>query len=255
MRILITGASGYLGTTLRPLFANDDVSLLSRKPLSLCPNEQCFRSGNIQESGWWSSLSRESQFDAIFHLAEPVKVNIDIRTMQSIIDGHVEFMGHFSGAGATVIYPLTAYLYDRRLSRANATYAGIKRGVYERLKDHARVAFPVIHPIRDADQGLGRLIHIERRIPIVNMMCAFEATVPVLRLEHLRSIFADPKSIKPGRMDIFSEIVAMKHLFKDDQRANVIALSRAFRRLLMLLSTVQNFNLLVHGRKIDDSVF
>ena len=254
MKILITGASGYLGTMLRQIFANDEVTLLSRSRIAPGKNEQWFPSGNIQDAGWWNALPPESNFDVIFHLAELVKENVNNKVRQDVIDGHVSFVSHFINKGAKVIYPLTAYLYDRQLSRSNATYAEIKRGVYRRLKDDTKVSFPIIHPICDSGHGLGRLIQTEKRIPLINILCAFDSTIPILRLAHLRQIFAYPNSIPHGRLDVFSETLAIKHLFNDDARANVFALSRALRQVLAFLSFVPGFNLLVKGRSIDDSL-
>lgn len=254
MKILITGASGYIGTMLRQIFANDEVTLLSRSRIAPGKNEQWFLSGNIQDAGWWDSLPPESPFDVIFHLAEPVKENVNNKVRQDVIDGHACFISHFTSKGAKVIYPLTAYLYDRQLSRSNATYAEIKRGVYRRLKDNTKISFPIIHPICDSDHGLGQLIQAEKRILLINILCAFDSTIPILRLAHLRQIFAYPNSIPHGRLDAFSETLAIKQLFNDDARANVFALSRALRQVLAFLSFVPSFNLLVKGRSIDDSL-
>ena len=254
MNILITGASGYIGTMLRQVFATDEVSLLSRRRIAPGENEEWFPSGNVQDAGWWNALPPDSHFDVIFHLAEPVKESVNSKVMQNIMDGHVSFISHFTNKGAKLIYPLTAYLYDRRLSRSDTSYAEIKRGVYGRQKDNTKVSFPIIHPICDSGHGLGRLIQTEKRIPFVNIMCAFESTIPVLRLAHLRQVFADPNSLTHGRVDIFSEILAIKRLFNDDARVNVFGLSRALRHVLTFLRFVPSFNLLVQGRTIDDSI-
>ncbi len=254
MNILITGASGHIAAMLRQVFAIDEVTLLSRRPIALGNNEKWFISGNLQDSGWWQSLPADRTFDVIFHLAEPVKERVADEVRQVVIENHVRFVSHFTNEGAKLIYPLTAYLYDNQLSRSNAIYAEIKRGVYDRLKDNARVSFPIIHPICDAGQGLGRLIQAEKRIPFINILCAFEATIPVLRLAHLRQRFADPNSMASGCIDVFSETLAIRQLFKDDTRINVVALSRVLRHVLALLSFVPSVKLLVHGRHLDDSM-
>lgn len=254
MNILITGASGFVGTMLRQVFTDDEVTLLSRRRIAPAKNEKWFISGNVQDPDWWNALPPDSHFDVIFHLAEPVKENVTDEVRQSIIENHVRFVSQFTNEGAKVIYPLTAYLYDRQLSRSNAIYAEIKRGVYGRLKANARVSFPIIHPICDAGHGLGQLIQAEKRIPFINILCAFEATIPVSRLAHLRQVFADPNSMASGRLDVSSETPAIMQLFKDDARIDVVALSRALRHLLALLSFVPSVKLLVHGRHIDDSM-
>ncbi len=254
MNILITGASGYIGTLLRQVFASDEVTLLSRRRIAPGKNERWFVSGNLQDGRWWQSLPADANFDVIFHLAEPVKENVTDEVRQSIIEDHVSFISQFTNKGAKVIYPLTAYLYDKGLSRSNAIYTEIKRAVYRHLNDNPRVSFPIIHPICDSGHGLGRLIQAEKRIPFVNILCAFEATIPVLRIAHLRQVLVDPNSLTHGRVDIYSEILAIKRLFNDDARANVLALSGALRRLLMFLSFVPSFHLLVKGRHIDDSM-
>lgn len=255
MKILITGASGFIGTLLRQRFGKDEVTLLSRKSIAPGNNETWFMSGNIQDSGWWDALPPGGRFDVIFHLAESVKEKIDNEVLRTSIDGHVSFIRHFADRGAKVIYPLTAYLYDRRVSRSNARYAQIKREVYKRLKDNSKVSFPIVHPICDSGHGLGKLIQTEKRIPFVNLMCDFEATMPVLRLAHLMQTFANPDSVMSGRFDVFSEIVAIKHLFNDDARSNIVGLSRAIRYALRFLGFVPSFKLLIQGRCIDDSSF
>lgn len=254
MDILITGASGFIGTMLRQVFTNDEVTLLSRRRIAPGKNEKWFISGNIHDPDWWNALPTDSHFDVIFHLAEPVKENVTDEVRQRIIEDHVSFISYFTNKGAKVIYPLTAYLYDKRLSRSNAIYSGIKRAAYRQLKDNPRVSFPIIHPICNAGHGLGRLIQAEKRIPFINVLCAFEATIPVVRVAHLRQVFADPNSMASGRLDVFSEILAINQLFKDDARVNVFALSRALRQVLAFLPLIPDFNLLVKGRYINDSM-
>ena len=251
MKILITGASGYIGTILRQVFANDEVTLLSRRPLAAGRNEKWFVSGNVQSEFWWNSLPPDRDIDVIFHLAEPVKEHFAGTVKNAVIEGHLAFINHFSAKGAKLVYPLTAYIYDGRLSRSNANYMEIKQAIYQRLKGNAKVSFPIIHPLSDSAQGLGRLIQLEKRVPLVNVMCAFEATIPVLRLEHLRQAFAEPGLMTPGRHDVYSEIAPIKQLFNDDARANIRVLSQALRFVLTLLSFVPSFSLLVNGRDID----
>lgn len=254
MNILITGASGFVGTMLRQVFANDEVTLLSRRRIAPNRNEKWLISGHVQDPDWWNALPPDRHFDVIFHLAEPVKEDVTDKVRQRIVEDHVSFISHFTNKGAKVIYPLTAYLYDEWVSRSNAIYTDIKRAVYQRLKDNPRVSFPIIHPICDSGHGLGRLIQAEKRIPFINILCAFEATIPVLRLAHLRQVFADPNSMASGRLDVSSETLAIKQLFKDNARIDVVALSRALRHVLALLSFVPSVKLLVHGRHIDDSM-
>ena len=255
MKILITGASGYIGTILREIFANDAVTLLSRRTITPSRNEKWLISGNLQDAGWWNSLPTDSIFDVVFHLAEPVKETVDDKTKQKIINEHVRFISHFTTKSTKVIYPLTAYLYDSKLSSSNRTYTEIKYGVYSQLNGNRNVSFPIIHPVCDSAHGLGKLIQMEKRLPWINALSTFESTIPILRLEYLKQIFADPISMAHGRFDIFSEILAIKDIFKDETRINVFLLSRAIFYGLMLLTFVPSFNLLIEGRHIDDSIF
>jgi hypothetical protein len=250
MKILITGASGYLGSVLRHIFVNDEVTLLSRKTAIPNKNEQSFISKNLQDDGWWNSLPAAGTYDVVIHLAEPVRKNVSDDLNQSIIDGHISFIEHFTGTGAKVIYPLTAYLYDTNLSRSNRIYANIKQGVYNRLKGNSKVSFPVIHPICDSGHGLGKLIQIEKKIPLINTMCSFDSTIPILRLVDLKTIFSDPISMIPGQFDMFSEILPIREIFKDDARANGHLISRAVFCFLRFLRFIPDINLLIYGRQI-----
>lgn len=255
MKVLITGASGYIGTILRDIFAHDDVTLLSRTTITPHDNEQWFASGNLQDNGWWSSLPIERSYDVVFHLAEPVKEKLGNRIKQEIVNGHVEFIRHFTAKGAKVIYPLTAYLYDRKLSLSKRVYAEIKLDVYRRLIDNKHVSFPIIHPICDSGFGLGKIIKMEKHIPSINIMCAFYSTIPILRLQRLIEIFSDPSSMAHGRVDIYSDIPSVKDIFGDARRANVFLLSRAIYCFMKPLTFVSSIALLLQGRHIDDSTF
>jgi hypothetical protein len=253
MKILITGASGYIGTVLREIFVNEEVTLLSRTPITLSRDEKWLISGNLQDAGWWNSLPTDSSFDVVFHLAELVKENVNEEVRKQIINEHVIFISHFANQGAKVVYPLTAYLYDKKLSSSNRAYAGIKRGVWDRLNSNRNISFPIIHPICDSALGLGKLIQTEKRFPLINTMCAFDSTIPTLRLEYLKQIFADPISMAHGQFDVYSEVLAIKDIFKDRARANVFLLSKAIYYTLKFLRFVPSFNLLIGGRHIDHS--
>ena len=251
MKILIRGASGYIGAILRGIFANDEVTLLSRKRITPSRNEKWFISGNLQDEGWWNSLPADSIFDVVFHLAEPVKENVTDKTKQIIINEHVIFISYFANKSTKVIYPLSAYAYDKKLSSSNRAYAEIKRGVYAQLNDNKNVSFPIIHPICDSGYGLGKLIRMEKQIPLINIMCSIESTIPILKLEHLTRIFSDPISMPHGRFDVFSEILTIKDIFKDETRANAFLISKAVFYTLMFLRFVPSIGLLIDGRHID----
>lgn len=255
MKILITGASGYIGTILRGIFANEEVTLLSRRLIAPSKNEQWFVSRDLQDERWWNSLPADSVFDVVFHLAELVKANVNNKVKQKIIDNHIRFIDYFTAKGAKVIYPLTAYLYDGALSSSNAIYAEIKYAVYSHLHGNRKVSFPIIHPICDSGHGLGKLIQMERQFPWVNTMSTFQATIPVLRLAYLKQTLADPISMPYGQFDIFSEIRAIKDIFHNEARINIFLLSRAIFYVLAPLRFVPSFNLLIKGRQINDSVF
>jgi hypothetical protein len=254
MKILITGASGLIGTVIRDVYKDCDVTLLSRSHISARHNEQWYQARNIGDGLWWSELPNHIVYDVVFHLAEPIKQALDDSLLKIVVDGHINFITHIIENTSKLIYPLTAYLYDDNLSNRNRNYSEIKKKVFLALSQTEKISFPVIHPLCDHGNGLNSLINFHRRIPYANLFYRFNANLPVLRVDDLKKYLSAPDSYVAGKCDLYSEQIPVSNIFSCPDKANVPLISNLLFSLMKMFDAVPSICLLTCGRTIRPAI-
>lgn len=251
-KILITGGSGYIAQLIRNIYRDDFVTIWSRRSVEINQNEIFHHSQDLKNVKWWQNPPIEDYFDVVFHLAEPVKTIISPSELASIIKSHCQFLISAKKNSKICVYPLSAYMYDDSFSESMQTYKSIKSGVYNELQGQNHIKFPVIHPLIDGDRGISMLRKLEGHIPMVNIFAAFNAKIPILRVEDLKREISQMSDISPKRYDVYSENMYIKDIFHSSNRFNNIFLSKIMYWLMSIVASVYPFGLLVNGRKTND---
>ncbi|MBK9521678.1 MAG: NAD(P)-dependent oxidoreductase [Rhodocyclaceae bacterium] len=248
LRVMITGASGSLGTLFREFYAAHRVTLVSRSPLIVMQNEKWIQAGDLLDPGWWADFQFDGEYDRVIHLAEPVKREMSDDEVDRVVLSHNNFIAAAIGISPSVVYPLTAYRYDRRLCRKAATYTAIKERVLLANKHRTGLSFPIFHPLIDYGDGIHSTIKFERKIPFFNLFCDFDLELPVLYKATIKSYLFSPMA--DGVKDVYTKIDRISNIFNAGRRLNIVALSRLIKLTLNALSFVYAFELLTHGRKL-----
>ena len=245
--ILITGASGSLGSLFREFFYEQSLTLISRSHLKTSPNEVWIQSGDLLDDNWWTHFQFDKKYDLVLHLAEPVKREMTSDEINCLVSSHNHFIANALEHSATVLYPLTAYRYDVKLSEKSTTYAIIKERVFAENCHLKRISFPVFHPLIDYGKGVHSIIKLERKIPLINIFCAFNAAMPVLCKNDLKNMLNSP--MNDGITDVYSRITPISEIFMDQNRSNLYI----FSRLLKMAASIflPSSSLLLRGRRID----
>lgn len=252
MRILITGASGSIGTVVREVYGGCDVVLLSRKYIEPRPNEVWFKSKGLGENSWWSALPKNVNYDLVYHLAEPVKKYKKHESVDCIVKGHDDFIKYALGCTAMLVYPLTAYLYDNNLAKSNRSYSEIKKKVYYLHCNNQRISFPVYHPLLDHGNGLYKLVKYHRAVPFINLFSEFKNSLPVLTINDLKEKISSSKYLIPGKVDIYTSVPCISDIFSCPDKVNNLYLSNILLNIMKSLCGHANINLLVNGRSISE---
>jgi hypothetical protein len=254
-KILITGGSGYIAQLIRNIYRDDFVTIWSRRAVTTNHNEIFHHSEDLKNVKWWQNPPIKDCFDVVFHLAEPVKTIISPSEIEAIINSHYQFLISAKKNSTICVYPLSAYMYDNKLSKSMQTYKSIKLGVYNKLQSQKQIKFPVIHPLIDGDRGISMLKKLEGHIPMVNIFAAFNAKIPILRVEDLKKEISQMSYASPKRYDIYSENIYIKDIFHSSSRFNIIFLSKIVYWLMSTVTSVYPFSLFISGRKINDSAY
>ena len=252
MKILVTGASGFIGRTLTESLENHELILWSRTQVSPGTRGEYSAAADLCRTEWWRNVEVPEDVDVVIHLAEPVKVKLSSDALASVVSSHRAFLENACDRARLVIYPNTAYRYDRRVSTANRQYLAIKTEVVRSLSTRNNFISPVIHPIVDSGGGaLARLIRGQHRLPCFNIFCAFNARLPVLTKPVLISSFkrqlGSSRSIDPDWYDGYSTIA---ELTARDDRRDLSTISNIFKWSLIPLSNVPMISTLTKGRAI-----
>lgn len=254
MKILITGASGFIGKHLTNDLADHDLLLWSRTTPPAIHGVEYVESGDLTNTAWWRDAKIPPGVDAVIHLAEPIKLKLGRTTIESIIESHCEFLANACRASRIVIYPDTAYRYDHHIKPANRTYLDIKKRVARELLPYPNFISPVIHPLLDSGGALSRLQRQQRKVPLINPFSEFNARIPVLTIPELMIFFRNHIQNSDTRiMDWYGHITTVGELMADDGRRDLVTPSTILRRCLGPLSGLPAVSILLNGRAITDS--
>jgi hypothetical protein len=251
-KILITGASGFIGQIIRNAYRGHYVEIWSRNYIDVYKNESYSQSQDLANTHWWENAPLREHYDIIFHLAEPVKENLCEKLVSNIIESHKNFLRLACQHATICIYPLTAYKYDLGLAKSSQSYLNIKNQVSKMFKLKTNIKLPIFHPIIDAGSGLNRLRLLEASIPYFNFFSDFNSKIPVLYVCDLIAYISSPEKYSMKMPDIYTKKIAINELFYKNNRINAYKASRIFRLILSLFSNYQTIRLLLNGRSIND---
>jgi hypothetical protein len=254
VKILITGASGFIGRILAASLGGHELVLWSRNPVPAGPASTYCAAGDLRNTEWWQNAEIPQGVDVVIHLAEPVKTKLTDGALESVLSSHCAFLEHACARAHLVVYPDTAYRYDRRVGSANRQYLTIKTEVLRKLSDRENFASPIIHPLVDSGGALARLIEAQSKIPVLNPFCAFKASIPVLTIPELVGLFRDQiGSRQLLKSDWYSGVPTIATLTRKSDRRDWLFLSRMFRSALTPLSIAPTISLLKNGRQIPSA--
>ena len=251
-KILITGASGAIASIVRQLYRDHCVELWSTKNIELSKNEILKKSVDLADEGWWKTPHFEGYYDVIFHLAEPVKKSFSKEKEKRIVENHIIFLRESAKYSPVVVYPLTAYRFDKYLSLKNRQYRDIKECVALSLQENNRIFLPIIHPLINYGNGLNNIRNILNKIPFINPLSEFKADLPVLDLLHLKNYLLDIEHQKNGINNIYSGILKIHDVFNNTSKKNIKMLSLTLFNIVKFLPNNNIKSILINGRKIDD---
>ena len=250
-KVLITGASGFLGTLAREIFKDKQLTLISRSSIGIKKNEVWIKAEDLTDHEWWGMFNFDHKYDLILHFAEPVKNLLNKRSIDSVVQSHINFLSNASNLAAYAIYPLTAYCYDKTLSKRQFIYLQIKNRVSLSLRDDKNILLPIFHPLVDFGGGLSKLIALEKKIPFLNLFCSFNAQIPILKRKDLELFFVNLDHSNSNLLDIYSNTSHVSQLFYRKERFDLKFISVAFKFLCFLFFFLPQISLLVIGRKIN----
>lgn len=254
-RVLITGASGFVASIIRPFLQAQPVTLLSRRKPQMLPNEQWLRAPELVDTVGWETVELEQDYCLVLHFAEVVKGLVPQEDLVRIVESHLRFLKRMAHLAGKVYYPLTAYAYDDVVSRDNEIYRDIKAAVFKNLRaEGGNIFFPVIHPIYNAGSGLSAIIDVVAKLPLLNIFCAFKETMPILDVNDLASHLFDTSD--PAQLfDVYSAETTVATIFQNPNRKDLMSVSLILKRLLSLARQYPQIALLIGGRSIQHHRF
>jgi hypothetical protein len=248
MDVMITGASGSLGSLFREFFSEHALTLVSRSTLKAGQNENWIQSEDLLDENGWAQFKFNKKYDLVLHLAEPVKREMTSEEIDRVVSSHKHFIANALEHSARVLYPLTAYRYDRNLGKKSATYTSIKERVFAENHHLKRVSFPVVHPLLDYGRGIHSIIQLEKRIPLVNVFCDFAAEMPVLYKRDLKDFLF--LTLSDGVVDVYTRIIPISEVFSSQNRADIELFSCFVKMVAGIFPPNPSIDLLLHGRQI-----
>jgi len=248
-KILITGANGKMATLVREHYRNDCVYLTSRQRIDIISdNEINIICESLEVYNWWRRVEDYAPFDKVLHFSEPVKnKNKDI---SSIVRSHVAFLSWACKCSKHVVYPLTAYLYDK--TRINNPYVRIKKQTLKKVKKYKNISLPIVHPVIDLDGGIKRQIYVIAQIPVFNIFCNFNAKIPVVYTRDL--IVELTNSTRTGVFDVYSAKLRVSEIFEQNKKINSSVISNTLKFLLIFFAYKSLINTLIYGRRANGKI-
>lgn len=253
MKILITGANGYLGKLLSAEFVDHDLILWSRSGNSAYGkiNRIC---KDLDDSTWWSAIQLPDNLDVVIHLAEVVKINKSKDNINNIIFSHNHFLTQCCKNVPIVIYPDTAYKYDTQITTDASAYLGVKISVIEQLRVNKNFYHPVIHPILNGAGALAALCMMQKKIPYVNIFCDFDAEIPYSTESSLLNSFNDLLSGDSSLSnDWYCGIAKISNLMLVKSRMDIFWMSSLLKIFISFFKFHPSVNILIRGRRIVHS--
>lgn len=251
MKVLVTGASGFIGRVLAESLSDHDLLLWSRTQLRAGPRAEYFASDDLRNTAWWQNAELPQGVDAVIHLAEPVKTKFTGEAVEAIVSSHRAFLEQACTRAQLVIYPNTAYRYDGHVGKKNRQYLRIKTEVVRKLCTRANFVSPVIHPLIDSNGSLARLVEAQSRLPILNPFCSFKARIPVLTVPELVAFFQDQlQHTYQLHADWYHRYPAIADLTRRSDRRDWAILSEVLKLALLPLSNSPSVSILMKGREI-----
>lgn len=233
---------------MRPLFVNEYVVLVSRRPVdNLNPNERSVIYEDISSIEWRNDVHIGPAFDMVLHFAEFMDGSVNLDTA---VNAHLCFLDWACNVSPAVIYPLTAYLYDRKKQVSN--YVEIKKNVMGKTMANEAMYFPVIHPVVDAGSGLGRQIAFINKFAPFNLFSAFNAKMYVLNSQDIDRIISI-NEYESRIYDVYSDYLPISEIFVNDKKITLNWISYLLYQVCRLTPLTNSRDLLVHGRKIHRS--
>lgn len=252
MKVLITGASGFIGRILSTGLAGHELVLWSRQSLPAVSGAEYSQSHDLRDVAWWRNVEIPQDVDVVIHLAEPVKLKLTPEVVDLIVSSHCSFLENACQTAQLVIYPNTAYRYDFEIGSANRPYLEIKTRVVREFASHPNFISPVIHPLIDSDGTLARLVREQARVPLLNPFAAFDANIPVLTVPDLLHWFRNQIENRDVRdEDWYSHIPTVGTLMAHPSRRDSITLSKFFRGCLRPFAKVPAVSILLNGRAVS----
>ena len=166
------------------------------------------------------------------------------------VNAHLCFLDWACSVSPAVIYPLTAYLYDRKKQTSN--YVGIKKSVMQKTMGNEAMYFPVIHPLADAGQGLGSQIAFFKKFAPFNFFSAFNAKMYVLTSQDVNRIISF-NEYESRIYDVYSDCLPISEIFVSDKKITLNWISYLLYQVCRLTPLTNSRDLIVHGRKIHRS--
>ena len=252
MKVLITGASGKIGTLARLAFSSENVTLMSRTHCECGANENWIECPSLDDVEWWANKGIGCEYDLVLHLAEPVKKMMQRHEFLNVVDSHVAFIKNASVKSCLVFYPQTALVYDRVLGKSEQLYLSIKKNVVAKTKGINNILIPVVHPMINYGDGLSNMRDFIQKIPFLNPLCDFKSTVPILYKndleKYLRSI-CDQADDRPT--DYYSCELSVSDVFREKNKIDIVFFSFVLRKVLSFFVCVPKVYLLLNGRRLS----